>query len=418
MERVTPVASTERLHVVDVVRGTAILGILIVNMGFFFAPIYLEILGGTWFDDALSGFVKKGIVGFAQGKFITTFSTLFGFGLAIQYERFTARERPFPGFWVRRMLVLLAIGLTHALVIWWGDILTWYAIGGLILLLFRNRKLKTIKIWAVILLLAPLLLTGACTALIGGLTMIPDAAEQIATDTARQQENYENLAERARERYPEAGVGETLRLNARQWGQVAMFIFFQLPYVLGVFLVGLLYGRLRIFHDGKERLPWIRAQLRWLFPVAVLANGLAAYLSGSFDSLLPSGRGLLFMILLVVGQLAGSSTYIFLLILAYHSPRTHRFVAPLGAVGRMALTNYLTHSIVFTTLANGYGFGLYGRVTPFVGLMMTLGIFVVQIWLSNAWLARFRFGPMEWLWRSLTYGRLQPMRRAVSSLRT
>ncbi len=106
-------------------------------------------------------------------------------------------------------------------------------------------------------------------------------------------------------------------------------------------------------------------------------------------------------------------TYIFLLLVAFHSPRAHRFVAPIGAVGRMALTNYLMHSIVFTTLANGYGAGLYGRVSLSVGLLMTLATFAIQIVLSNAWLRRFRFGPLEWLWRSLTYGELQPLRRST-----
>jgi uncharacterized protein len=413
MEKLAPVTGAARLHVVDVVRGVAILGILIVNMRLFFGPIYLNFLGQTWFDDSLSLALEKTVVGFAQGKFYTIFSTLFGFGLAIQYERFQARERPFPGFWVRRMLVLLAIGLIHALVVWYGDILAWYALGGLILLLFRDAKPKTLKIWAVILLVAPLMLIGACTGLIGAVSTLPEVAEEMDRSFAQQREIVENRLEVAEERYPVAGFGETMALNARQWLQVLSGIIFLLPNVVGMFLIGLLFARHRVFHDSEALLPRIRSALRGLFPVAVLANGMAVHLYGSFDTLVPSGRSFVYMLLTSVGQLAGCMTYIFLIVVAFHSPRMHRLVAPIGAVGRMALTNYLTHSIVFTTLANGYGVGLYGKISPFVGLLMTFGIFVIQIWLSNVWLARFRFGPMEWLWRSLTYGRLQPMKRSA-----
>jgi uncharacterized protein len=292
-------------------------------------------------------------------------------------------------------------------VLWYGDILTWYALGGLILLLFRNANPKTLKIWAVILLVVPLMLTGACTGLIAVARTMPEATEELDASFAQQREVFENRLEVAGERYPVAGFGETMALNLQQWLQVLSWIFFMLPNVVGMFVIGLLFARHRIFHDSEALLPRIRGALRGLFPVAVLANGMVVYLSGSFDPLVPSGRSLVSMLLASVGQLAGCVTYIFLVVVAFHAPLTHRLVAPIGAVGRMALTNYLTHSIVFTTLANGYGFGLYGKITPLVGLLMTLGIFAVQIWVSNAWLARFRFGPMEWVWRSLTYGRLQ-----------
>ena len=103
--------------------------------------------------------------------------------------------------------------------------------------------------------------------------------------------------------------------------------------------------------------------------------------------------------------------YVLLITLLAQRAAWRRRLAPLEAVGRMALTNYLMHSVVFTMLANGYGFGLYGRVAPSVGVLLTLMMFMLQIPLSAWWLSRFRFGPVEWLWRSLTYRGLQPMRR-------
>jgi uncharacterized protein len=414
-EAFSPVSGAERLHSVDVVRGAAILGILIVNMGLFFNPIYSELLGFGALDDSLDRAVKKGILAFAQGKFYTIFSILFGFGMAIQLEKFRDRGISFGNFWVRRMLVLMGIGLIHGLFLWFGDILLWYSLAGLALFLFRKAKPLTLKIWAVVLLSVPLLLMTAVTLLVmlGG--AVPDAAEAMNQQFEQQAASIESALETARDRYPVAGLAETVQLNIAQWKQVAGLVAFMLPNVLGMFVIGLLFARHRLFHDTAAHLSRIRGALVWLIPLAIVTNGTVALLYERVHSIVPSGLSLALQIVGTVGSLSGCLTYIFLLLIAYHSPRTHRFVAPIGAVGRMALTNYLTHSIVFTTLANGYGAGLYGRVSLFTGLVLTLATFVVQIAFSNAWLRRFRFGPMEWLWRSLTYGKIQPLRRAPYS---
>ena len=414
-ETVAPVSGTERLHSVDVVRGAAILGILIVNMGLFFNPIYGELLGLESYGDGTDRLVKKGILFFAQGKFYTIFSILFGFGLAIQLERFRSRGMSFGNFWARRMLVLLAIGLTHALVVWYGDILTWYAIGGLVLYLFRKAGPGTLKIWATVLLAFPLLFLAVITLLIAVFLSMPEAGEEISRNLDESALAVEAALETARDRYPVAGLAETVRLNVDQWKKVASFFLLMIPNVVGMFVIGLLFARHRLFHDTVAHLPRIRSALVWLIPLAVAANGACTLLYGRFDPMTPTGVSLLFSILSTLGSVSGCLSYIFLLLVAYHSPRARRFVAPIGAVGRMALTNYLTHSIVFTTLANGYGAGLYGRVSLSLGLLLTFAMFVFQIALSNAWLRRFRFGPLEWLWRSLTYGKPQPMRRPSRS---
>ncbi len=414
-EAVSPLSGAERLHAVDVVRGAAILGILVVNMGLFFNPIYSELLGFGTLDDGLDRAIKKGILLFAQGKFYTIFSILFGFGLAIQLERFRDRGMSFGNFWVRRMLVLMGIGLIHGLFLWYGDILLWYSLGGLVLFLFRTAKPLTLKIWAVVLLSIPLLLMAAVTLLVILSETVPDAAEAMDQQFEQQAASLESALELARERYPVAGLAETVQLNIAQWNQIAGFVLFMLPNVVGMFVIGLLFARQRLFHDTAAHLPRIRRTLVWLIPLAIVTNGSVALLYEQFSSIVPTGMSLVLQVVSTLGSLSGCLTYIFLLLLAYHSPRTHRFVAPIGAVGRMALTNYLTHSLVFTTLANGYGAGLYGRVSLFAGLLLTLATFMVQIALSNAWLRRFRFGPLEWLWRSLTYGKFQPLRREPQS---
>jgi len=411
-ETVAPVSGNERLDSVDVVRGAAILGILLVNMDLFFFPLYMDYLGVTWFDDPVNNGVERALLGFAKGKFYTIFSILFGFGLAIQFERFRAGGLRFSDFWLRRMLVLLAFGLLHGLLIWFGDILVWYAIGGIALLPFRHAKPRTLKIWVVVLLIVPLALTIVLTLMIQLAGTVPMTADHLSQGFDEQIQAFEKALAEARDRYPQAGVVETLGLNVRQWFQVVSWLPLLLPNVVGMFVLGLLFARYRLFHDAVTYLPRIRAALVWLIPLALATNGACVLLDGRFNPAIPGGLSLLNMISMSVGQLAGCLTYIFLLLVAFHSARMRRFIAPLGAVGRMALTNYLTHSFVFTTLANGYGAGLYGRVSPFTGLVMTVAVFGIQIVVSNAWLRRFRFGPFEWLWRSLTYGKLQRFRVA------
>lgn len=413
METARPVSETARLHAVDVVRGTAILGILLVNMGLFFSPIYLEFLGGTWFEGGLDRVVNLGILAFARGKFYTIFSILFGFGLAIQYERFSARGMSFGRFWARRMSVLLAMGLLHGLVLWFGDILAWYALAGFALFFFRKTGPRALKIWAVVLLAVPLLIATAMTLLIALAGMLPEIAAEVALAFEEQARVFETALSQAGDRYPVAGFAETVRLNVAQWTQLASSVLFMLPNLVGMFVIGLLFARCRVFHDTAAHLPKLRAALLWLIPVAIAANGTSVLLYGRFSMVIPSGTSLLFSIVGTIGQLAGCLTYIFLLLIAFHSRRAHAWLAPIGAVGRMALTNYIVHTIVFTTLANGYGAGLYGRIPPSVGLLMTLTMFAIQIAASNAWLRVFRFGPLEWLWRSLTYGAIQPLRRGI-----
>jgi uncharacterized protein len=408
---VAPVSASERLHAVDVVRGAAIFGILVVNMPLFFNPIYAEILGLGASGGSLERALAIGIPAFAQGKFYTIFSILFGFGLAVQLERFRDRGMSFGTFWGRRMLVLMGIGLIHGLLLWFGDILLWYSLAGLGLFLFRGAQPRTLKIWAVALLSLPLLLMAAVTLAVSVGTAVPGQADELNRQSEEQTVFLEQALEQALDRYPVAGPAEATRLNLAQWQQISGPVLLVLPSILGMFVIGLLFARYRVFQDTAAHRPQIRSALTWLIPLALVTNGAAAFLHGQISSIVPTGMSLLVQVLSTLGSLSGCMTYLFLLLLAYHAPSTRRFVAPIGAVGRMALTNYLTHTLIFTTLANGYGAGLYGRVTLLVGLLLTMATFAIQIAVSNAWLRHFRFGPMEWLWRSLTYGEIQPFRR-------
>jgi len=405
-----PVPTAERVELLDILRGVAVLGILLVNMELFFAPIYSLSFASAWtapFDrvvDALIAFI-------AQGKFYTMFSFLFGLGAAVQLERADERGRPFEGFFARRLGWLLLIGLCHAFLVWYGDILAQYALIGFVLLLFVRCKNKTLLVWTVLLLLVPLILFGCITALTSLAGFFPESAEAVDDAMAESRQAYQERIDEANRVYPVGSYGEILPLRVRQVGTIYSFMFFAAPGILGMFLIGLNLGRRRVFHELPTHLPRIRKLLPWLLLFSLLAGGAYAALQSFVDQMRPSALLWLQQTAFFLGSPALSFSYVFGIALLVQCERWRRLVRPVAAVGRMALTNYLMHSLVFTFVANGYGLGYYGRVRPLIGLAMTLGTFVVQILLSNWWLRRFRYGPMEWLWRSLSYGRLQPMPR-------
>jgi uncharacterized protein len=177
-------------------------------------------------------------------------------------------------------------------------------------------------------------------------------------------------------------------------------------------MVGFVLGRRRFF---AERARWRPALGRWLLPAALVglaANAVVLLAQRAMvHPFMPSLAGLVAQAALAIGAPALCLAYVAAIGVASDPPRLGPRLALLAAPGRMALTNYLAHSVVCTLLFYGYGLGLFGTVPPWQGLALTFLLWLVQIPASHAWLARFRFGPVEWLWRSATYGRLQPLRR-------
>lgn len=402
-----PVAAGERLSILDSLRGFAILGILLVNMHLFFAPLWETLLPIHWFPSALDEAASAAVTFFAQAKFYTLFSFLFGVGLAIQMRRAQARGRTIGRFWARRMTVLLAIGLVHGLLIWFGDVLALYALLGYPLLLFRTARPRTLLIWGAVLLAFPLVPMTAFAVLIEVARSVPRYAADLDAATA----GMGLQADAALAAYRDGGYGALFAMRVSQWLTVWQYVLVGwFGNILGLFVLGLWAGRERVFDDPDRLAERMRRVLLPVAAIAVVANAGFTVLSRTLDQSLPSPALVGQQVLSTIGAPAMTFTYVGVLVLLARGP-ARGAVARLAPVGRMALTNYLTHSIVFTTAANFYGLGLYGRISPAVGVALTFAMFAAQIAVSPWWLARFRFGPVEWLWRSLSYGRLQPMRR-------
>lgn len=439
--KLTPITAAERIETIDILRGFAIFGILSVNM-YYFANPFFTAMADTGRYPGVAEQIARHLIGFfCEGKFYSLFSFLFGLGLAIQMQRAAARGARFARFFARRLLVLLGIGICHLVFLWSGDILIVYSLLGFVLLLVRRWNLKSLIILAFISHLVPLVFMSGLTALDSASRQQPTTstaptratapaaaaaspttpATTTAATSAHEDVSFEFDMEAFFSEWVDSGYevhsnGTYLEILVyRVQDYLTGFTFvvlFMWGSILGMFLFGLYAGRREILHDVSANREFIRRVMLWGLPLGVLGN-LAYVLPGVFvDQADMSGW---LQIIFFAGHVVGAPGMCFFyagaITLLVQQDTWHRLLSPLAAVGRMALTNYLTHSLICTTVYNAYGFGLYGQAGYARGLLLTFAIYLAQIPLSNWWLSHFRFGPAEWFWRSLTYGKRQPMRR-------
>jgi uncharacterized protein len=390
----SPVAPGERIDVLDALRGAALFGIIAANMRGFSGPLADYLSHALMWTDPTSR-IAQGLVNFfIQGKFVTLFAFMFGIGFAIQMERADRAGEASSTFYVRRLVVLLLFGLAHFVFIWWGDILASYALMGFLLLLFRRRSQKTILRWAAALYAWPIVIRALRFALISAGVQIPSPAATTAAELQRILDVY--------------GGGtyqEIVVQNLKEWPFMVFGLIFFFPRILGVFLFGLWVWREGIVRDLPSRTDLLRQCQKHGLWVAVLFSAIAIGLTEAFhpQPTAPSVPGLLVGLALSIGLPAGSLFYASTVALLWQNVRRRARLRPFAAVGRMALSNYLLQSLVCTTLYYSWGLGLYGRVSPLMGFVPTVTIYSAQVVLSVWWLRRFSSGPMEWLWRRLTY---------------
>jgi uncharacterized protein len=329
--------------------------------------------------------------------------------MAIQYSRAQERDAPFAPFWIRRMLVLLGFGLIHAYLFWPGDILILYAMIGIALLLWRKARPRTLLIWVVVFLLLPLLINAALWGMTALGTMSVGQAE-MARLLDEQVGNYRTLAAEADRIY---ATGSFLAVTAQR-ARDMVFMFSVWPFmafnVLAMMLLGLYAGKRHIFDNIPGNLPFIRKVWLWGLILGLVGSGIYVYFGQQANRGVPSLANLASLSGQAFGAPALALFYMATLTLLAERARWRGRLAPLANAGRMALTNYLLQSVICTTLFYGYGFGLYGKIGIAGGIVLTAAIFLLEVAFSTWWLGRFRFGPLEWLWRTLTYGRRQAMR--------
>lgn len=398
-----PVQPEERIILLDILRAFAIFGILVVNVLFYSGPLgWILVPPWTELPDLISSWI---ITVLFSGKFYSTFSILFGLGFAMQTFRAWDRGETGGGRYARRLVVLFFIGIAHAALIWYGDILHLYAVLGFFLFLFRRAPLNVLLIVAVIALMVPVGLAFLGAAVMEvippGDSMSPEAAaESLGTSEAL-------------EIYSAGSWGELTLRRIRDWLMLDLYSIFFAPNVFAMFLVGLWAGRKGLYRGAPEHRPFFRRLLIIALPLGLAMNLIVLSLEKLNDNpMMPSWMGAFHQLAYAIGVPMLAFGYIAAIVLIVTRGRS--LLDRIAPVGRMALTNYLMHSVVCTLIFYSYGLGLYGTVGSRFAIPIAIVIFAIQIPLSAWWLSRFRFGPAEWLWRTLTYGKAQPMR--VSSL--
>ncbi len=400
----TPVSASERIEIIDVVRGVALFGILAANMRGFAAPARVYFLPHLFWTSMPDRIAQAFIDTFVQGKFITIFAVLFGVGFAAQLTRAESRGSKLGWTYARRLVYLCLFGLAHGLLVWFGDILLMYGLTGFLLFFFRKRKDLTLKIWATFGYVFLVFLSGiilAVTTTTGARIPTPPrpGPAEIQADVATFADGSWSAIQQLR----------TVEAIGHNWSSFP----FMLMNILGLFLFGVLAWRRGFFQPAPESLPRYRRAMVWGLAVGTAASATVTIVRWVDPGMPfpPTPATLALFALQTVGTPALSLGYVCAIVLlcrrARWKERLHRF----GAVGRTALTNYLLQSVIGTLLFYSYGLGLFGRIGPAMLLIPTVLVFAAQVWVSVWWLERFRYGPAEWLWRSLTYRKLQPFVR-------
>lgn len=523
----TPVASNERIQSLDVVRGFALIGILMMNVEFFNRAIASL---GTGMQEGLTGanlWISYFVQYFVTGKFWTIFSLLFGMGFAVMLTRAERAERSFLVPYMRRIAALAVFGVLHHILLFGGDILVSYAVGASALLIVLYGRAKWILLALVLCIgggfipgmnwlfgmagglaffglaawwlrgeqrlkrfgrppvIAFILMLVGVLALIAGVAcwFIPDAprearlalpvvgfeltvlgiltkrhhadkparpwrlgvgiycfmffmvaaagatqyyypqqdkpavtqeeikkqkevsAERVKARKERAQRIEEETAALSKGSYREAVAMRAERFPEHVQGEVGFAVI-----LIGMFLIGTWFVRAGIMENAREHLPLFRKLALFGIPI-----GVGMGLIGSTIAMhpIPGSRGAdgwqFASGLQMLGNLPASIGYVSLVILMLYSASPLNRISVLAPFGRMALTNYLTQSLVASTFFFGYGFGNWG-VSRVDQMLFVVVLAALQIVFSHLWLARFRYGPMEWLWRAVTYWTIPPMR--------
>jgi len=425
-----PVSGVERLVAIDTLRGVAVLGILVMNIYAFAMPFIAYenplALGGTEWHNLATWFFTH--IFFDQ-KFMTIFSLLFGAGLVMTGTRADARGAKYGGLWYRRCFWLMVIGAMHGYLLWVGDILFHYGLMGMFVYLFRSRSPRALIIIGCLLLPIALLMSYS-----GGTYMkqlhvsgtailqLEEAGKELTEEQTETLEAWEQLAIFVKS--PEQQVEEdtaaytggyrgivAYRLPTVQMMQTSTTISLTFWRVGGLMLIGMAMMKLGII-SGERPAAWYRKMLLIGYGIGLPIVAYSAFdmQANQWDMIwkfriggLPNYVASIFI---AFGHIA-------LVMLIVKSGAVKNLMDRFSAVGRMAFTNYLMHSIVMTTIFYGYGFGLYGQIPRLWQMAFVAAMLGFQLWLSPVWLRHFRFGPAEWAWRSLSYWKLQPMRRAI-----
>jgi uncharacterized protein len=414
MQVLAPVKAGEREIFMDVLRGFAILGIFIANLG----------SGLSWYSEQANAtgsyllpiWDHRMIMmhhWFIEGKFYSIFSLLFGWGIALQIKRgIAAGGNPIPII-RRRLFFMLLLGACH-LLIWPGDIVFFYAMLGFILLPLRRFSNKTLLITGSILILSPILLYWlkmTWPALNYPADWLNNKGFQVTGSL-----NHITSDEEFMTLMKKGSWWDQLKLNIGGFFFRYGYLFFvsRVPKVLGMFLIGYVVGRSDFYKNiaqNKKLLYWI---MGIGFVVGIPANYMLSHYMGHYmnEYFMLKKEGFYQTVVYALGVVPLAMAYVATLMLLFQTAACKKILSLLAPVGKMAFSNYILQSLTGNFVFLGAGLGFMGQVGPVYFTIFGVLFFILQVIISTIWLKYFNYGPIEWLWRSGTYGKWQKLVRS------
>ncbi|WP_271764834.1 DUF418 domain-containing protein [Aquimarina algiphila] len=401
-----PVKVKKRIDVLDVFRGFAILGIFVVNIVIMNSTFLNQDEFAKQWTSGIDQISNKILQLFFYTKFFPIFSLLFGLGISMQALKMLEKNKLSFSFFARRMFILFLFGVLHIVFLWSGDVLNLYALLGLLTTLMLKKSNQLILILSVIFLFFP---------------FYDQLFEYLFNLLNFKPEIYlsEYTGETVNQIIKNGTYLEGLQMRLLEYlSNIPMLFGFLAPVAISMFLLGLYLGKNKIYDSLDAFIQKIRIPI---LIIAILTNAYrvvflfvlpnyAIYSTATFRPI--------FIKLMVFSDITMGLFYLWGIGWLWYNTKWKFILSPLKYVGRMALTNYLMQSLIGLILFSSIGFKLYETLSPSVALFTAIVVFVFQLILSKVWLNYYRFGPLEWIWRCLTYKELLPIKKNNVSNKT
>lgn len=413
----TPTTGNRRLQTLDAVRGFALLGILVVNAQLFAEP-FQRLMDPSWATDSLASRVVQFLtIGLAAGKFYPLFSLLFGVGLALILQSAQQAGRSFGWLALRRLAALACFGIAHILLLWPGDILLIYAVAGLLMVWFVRFTPRTLLVLAgVFFAIAVTLPTGLAALQAQFPTPTPEGGRPMPTESSALRNWIEvvrdskgggpfdpRIATIETQAFREGPYSDAVRLRLINYLFSLVYFFSAMLWqVWAMFCLGAALLKLGFFHGGLAKWKQLIAWAGLLVGLPMSLASAALYTNHEHVVLGP-----LSVMLMQAGGPLLSLLYLVLIVRAVE--RGGVIWRVLAAAGSMALTCYLLESVIMSAIFQHWGLAMFDRVTWWQRGLICLAVFAAVVGFAWVWTRAFRFGPMEWVWRTLTYLRVQPV---------
>ena len=394
-----PTNQKTRIELLDVYRGFAILGIFVVNIVIMNSTFLNQDEFALQWTSTIDKTAEDILKLFFYTKFFPIFSLLFGLGISMQALKLSEKQKLSFAFFARRMFILFLIGVFHILFLWSGDVLNIYAILGLFTTLMIKRSNRLILILSAVFLFFPFYdqILGYIFELIN-----------------YKPETYlsKHTGESVNQIIKNGTYFEGMKLRISEYlANVPMLFGFLAPVAISMFLLGLYLGKNKIYNSLDTFIQKIKKPMLIIALITNIYRVLFLYVLVNQDIFRVAEYREIFIKIMVLSDTFMGLFYLWIIGWLWYNTSWKKVLKPLQYAGRMALTNYIMQSFIGLILFSSIGFGLYETLSPSETLITAITVFIAQIFLSKLWLTYFKFGPLEWIWRCLTYKKVLPIKK-------